>query len=126
MSSAIPAALAAMRARFGTTITYRGTSYAASVASIGDDSPDYIPAGPGANSLFTDERVFSVAPSDFGTRPVPGDTLTWDSATYTVLGVRSIIYMGSPVAWRIVAYRSTAPQATTNDATQLAKWQVAA
>jgi hypothetical protein len=123
--SVIPETLIAMRKRFGITINYLGTSYPAIVKSIGEDSPDYIPAGPGGNSLFTDERVFSVTPSDFGTRPVAGDTIIFDAANYIVLGVRAIMYSSIPVAWRIICYRQTTPKPTSNDAAQAAKWTIA-
>jgi hypothetical protein len=116
--------IAAQRVKFCTTISYFGTAYPASVLSIGSDDPDFLPTT-GGNALAVDERVFSVNPSDFGTRPVAGDVLVWDSANYIVLEVRAIVYQGSPIVWRIIAYRQTAQKPTANDAAQAAKWTLA-
>ena len=113
-----------MRARFGSHITYLSQSYSCSVQSIGSDDPDYIPAGPGGNAAFTDERVFTLNPADLPARPAPGDSLTWDGASYTVLGTRVLEWQGQAISWRTVAYRSTASQPSVKASQQIGAWKL--
>ena len=117
---AISDTLSALRARFGSKITYKGATYAASVTSIGSDDPDYMPSGPGGNAAFDDERVFTVSPTAFANRPAPGETITWDGTAHLILGVRAIEFQGVATSWRITTLKQSGPNVSVDQAAQIA------
>jgi len=108
--------------RFGTQILLNGVNLPASAASIGNDDPDYMPAGTG-NADFIDTHAFTVTPS--GTKPHAGQTLTWEGNTYVILGIRTIDSESTTASWRIIAYLQAASANAPSDANQIAAWHLA-
>lgn len=110
---------------FGTSIIFGGKTLPAMTSSlIKRAEHELLLENAGVNAAATDLRQFRVSPLEFIgiARPVPGNTLSWQGLSYTVLFVLADDLAGHPPVLLINCYRSPAPSADASDTAQLAAW----
>lgn len=107
---------AALRANFGTTLTYGGSGYAAITTALDLGEHALLLEGTGVNAAAADLRLFDLSPSSFPTFPAvlaPGQFMIWQGDSYTIIKAIPDVCAGTLTGLLVYAYRTPSPAAAT-------------